>query len=124
MITFGLYNFGVKMLTEKLPGVSILFVANFAIFVAPGLYLIFTNTSVKETLLTPQVWLLGLLAGTSFVLLYSAIEIGAASIIFPIYGLYMIIPTFLGIYYLGEEITLVKAVGIAFAIAAVILLWK
>lgn len=124
MLCYGLYQFGIKEVTTDLPGVSVLIVASFGILVAPVAYVLTTNEPVTASFLSIGPWLLGLLAGIGFVFLYLAIERGPISIIAPIYGLYMLVPSILGITILNENLTITKTFGITFALLAVILLTR
>ncbi|MFO7675152.1 MAG: EamA family transporter [bacterium] len=64
----------------------------------------------------------GLLAGIATVAFYIALGRGPASVVFPLTGMYILIPALLGIVLLREPVTLTRALGMASAALAVFLL--
>ena len=54
--------------------------------------------------------------------LFRALELGPANIVVPIYGMFIVGGFLLGVFVLGESISLTKAAGLAAAIASVYLI--
>lgn len=122
MISYGLFQYGIKLTTSSLPGVSVLLVSNISVFVPTVIYVLYSGAPVTESFASAGPWILGLIGGVSFVFLFTAMKAGPASVVAPIYGLYMVMPVLLGIIFLEEGITIMKTLGIIFAILAAILL--
>ena len=54
--------------------------------------------------------------------LFRALELGPASVVVPIYGMFIVGGFVLGVILLGETITLPKAIGLIAAIASIYLI--
>ncbi len=66
--------------------------------------------------------LTGIALAVAVASLFRALSLGPASIVVPIYGMFIVGGALLGILFLGEALTLRKALGIGFAIVSVVLI--
>jgi len=64
----------------------------------------------------------GLLAGVATVAFYLALGRGPASVVFPLTGMYILIPAVLGLILLREPLTIMRLLGMACAALAVFFL--
>lgn len=54
--------------------------------------------------------------------LFRALSLGPASVVVPIYGMFIVGGSILGVLVLGEAVTLTKAIGLALAVSGVLLI--
>lgn len=64
----------------------------------------------------------GLMLGVSIISYYTALSRGPASIVVPIFAMSFCVVVVLGLFVLGEQVTITKIIGVILAIAAIILL--
>ena len=67
-------------------------------------------------------YLTGIALAVAVTSLFRALSLGPATIVVSIYGMFIVGGALLGILFLGESLTWRKALGIAFAIASVVLI--
>jgi transporter family protein len=82
--------------------------------------------SARE-LLGPSAWLAfatGIALTVAVTSLFRALSLGPASVVVPIYGMFIVGGAVLGILFLHEPLTIRKAAGIALAAASILLLAK
>jgi transporter family protein len=78
-------------------------------------------------LLGPSAWLAlatGIALTVAVTSLFRALSLGPASVVVPIYGMFIVGGAVLGILFLHEPLTFRKAAGIALAVASILLLAK
>lgn len=66
----------------------------------------------------------GVLGGIASIALYGALRQGPASLVLPLSSLYLVLTVLLSLVFLGESIDLRQVAGIAFGLAALMLLSK
>lgn len=66
----------------------------------------------------------GLTLAVAVMSLFRALELGPASVVVPVYGMFIVGSFLLGVALLGEPITLPKAVGLAAALASILLITR
>ena len=64
----------------------------------------------------------GVASGVGSVVYYAGLETGSVSVVSTVTGLYFVVAVVLGILLLGESLSGTKALGVAFAVGAVVLL--
>ena len=74
----------------------------------------------------PMVWVLlaGLMLSLSIVSYYIALSRGPTSVVVPIFAMYVLVATFIGFAFLGEEVKLTRVAGVLLAGGAIFLLTR
>ncbi len=73
----------------------------------------------KYVLYSIPVGIISLVAMISF---YKALKLGPSSVVLPLTNLYVILPVLFGFIVLKESVTVVRVIGIVFAVLAAVLL--
>lgn len=125
IIAYGVWGFLIKFSIEKI-GIWSAATIGFATSIAMGaIVLTYTLSRGGQFVLntTSIILSLGVVLSTLGVLAtYILLEKKYVSMILPLTELYLVIVVLLGIFVLGEKLTLTQLAGIGFAIAAVFLL--
>ena len=86
----------------------------------------FKNLTTNDFICPSALWSYG--AGIALTIavasLFRALSLGPASIVVPIYGMFIIGGSILGIIFLGEPLSLRKIIGIGLAVMSIILMTK
>jgi transporter family protein len=71
---------------------------------------------------TPHMLIVGTCIGISLLAFYRALALGPLSVVVPIYGLFIVTSTVIGIVFFDEVITAKKTLGVILAIFAIVLI--
>ncbi len=85
---------------------------------------VYTGQEVSGTFSSsklPHVIAAGVFLGIGIIALYRALALGPVSVVTPIFAMFLVLSSVIGIVLLGEEFTLRKGAGIVFAMVAVYL---
>lgn len=126
MAAYGVAVVFLKVALRDLP-LGLMVVIPNVILVAAGVALmVYRGESVAEHMSLSRPMLAALLAGATLSLgivsYYTALRAGQISVVAPIFAMYFAVTTVLGIIFLGEEMSWLKAFGVALACVAVFLL--
>ncbi len=69
----------------------------------------------------PYMYAAGLFLTIGIMSYYQALSLGPVSIVVPIFGLFIVVSSVIGVFALDESLTLRKGLGVVLAIAAIIL---
>lgn len=113
-----------KLAMEGIPADTVAVVTNGMLVVAAlGLVLVtdrpFLSALTHER--APYMYAAGVCLAVGIIAYYRALEAGPVSVVVPIFGLFLVASSVIGIAFLEESLTLRKAAGIALAVVAVFL---
>lgn len=114
-----------KLGTETIPSTMAAFLSNVVLLIILTGIIFFQGGSPvadvdRSNILYIAAW--GIALGIGLLAYYHAIETGPVSVVVPIFGLFIIFSSILGILILDEAITTRKIASIAFAILAIVLM--
>jgi uncharacterized membrane protein len=123
-MAYGLHDFFAKIMSTRVPPLMIAGVASIVggAFILGFYWLNRTPVIPNKLILLPCS--LGLLTGIAYATYILALARGSISVVAPVVALYFVVPSLLGIIFLGEQITLTKALGAGFASLAIFLLTR
>lgn len=113
-----------KVATSAIPSNVAVFISNLILVGAAGVVVLFTDGSVTPYLTHPKApyaYAAGLALAVGIIAYYRALAVGPVSVVTPIFGMFLVTSSLIGITVLGESLTIRKAAGIGFAILAVYL---
>jgi len=114
-----------KIAMEVIPSTPTVFLSNFVLLVVVGGVLLYRGQSPLPYLrhrYTPHVVALGILLTVGLLTYYRALALGPVSIVVPIYGLFIVVSSVIGIVAFDEALTPRKMAGIFFSILAIVLI--
>ncbi|AEH38261.1 EamA family transporter [Halopiger xanaduensis] len=123
-LTYGLMAPLTSSVTEDVPPAVALFLSTVIFLCATSGVLLVTGTGTPADAASPAagyVYVAGLFLSTGILAYYQALEIGPVSTVVPIYGLFIVGSSLVGIAFLGEELTATRAAGIGVAALAIYL---
>ncbi|MFA9414885.1 EamA family transporter [Natrinema sp. HArc-T2] len=124
LIAYGLMAPLTSVVTSDVPPAVALFLSTTIFLCLTTVVLIVTGTGSLEAVITPSagiVYVAGLFLSAGILAYYQALERGPVSVVVPIYGLFIVGSSIIGIVFLGEELTATRATGIVVAAAAIYL---
>jgi bacterial/archaeal transporter family protein len=114
-----------QIATQQVPSTVVALVANTMLAVAALIVVLVTNSGGLAQELTGGALPYMLAAGAFLIVgilsYYQALAAGPISVVTPIYGMFLVGSSVIGIAFLGESLTLQKGAGIVLAIVAVYL---
>jgi transporter family protein len=113
-----------KLATRDLPSDAVAAVTNGMLAVAAFGLVLWQGDSVTRTLTHPDtryVLAAGIFLSVGIIAYYRAIKLGPVSVVVPIFGLFLVTSSIIGILFLDEALTLRKGLGITLAVVAVVL---
>lgn len=113
-----------KLATRNLPSDAVAAVTNGMLAVAALVATLAAGDSVTRTLTHPDrvyVVAAGVCLSVGIVAYYRALKVGPVSVVVPIFGMFLVTSSLVGIAFLNESLTLRKGVGIVLAVVAVLL---
>jgi transporter family protein len=121
LVGWGFWAIGSKILTRYFNTLSTTFWISFWSIIFLALFIFFRRGLMvnKYVLYALPVSLISLVAIIGF---YKALSIGPSSVVLPLTNLYVIIPVLFGFIVLKEPVTLIRVLGIIFAVIATVLL--
>ena len=123
-VTAALLKVALKDLT---PGVAVV-ITNLVLVAAGAFVAVYRGEEIADQLNLGVPLLVALAAGVALsvgvVCYYIALSKGPVSVVVPIFAMYLVIATAIGVGLLGEEFKLTKALGAVLAVGAIILLTR
>ncbi|GAB3672377.1 EamA family transporter [Halopiger thermotolerans] len=108
-----------------LPSTVAVFLSNSVMLVVVGLVILRRGLSVRTYLRhprTPHILAMGLLLSVGLLTYYRALELGPVSVVVPIYGLFIVVSSLVGIVAFDETVTPRKVAAIALSVVAIALM--
>ena len=124
LVAYGLMAPLTSVVTSDVPPAVALFLSTTIFLVLTAVVLVATGTGNPADVTTPSagiVYVAGLFLSTGILAYYQALERGPVSVVVPIYGLFIVGSSIIGIAFLGEELTATRAAGIVVAAVAIYL---
>lgn len=112
----------VSLATREIPSDVVVATTNGILVLAAGLLVLVSDASYVEYLThdaAPYMYGAGLLLAVSIVAYYRALASGPVSVVVPIFGLFIVASSIVGIVALDEPLTLRKAAGVGLAVVAI-----
>lgn len=113
-----------KVATSEIPPTVALLISNTILIVVTVVVVAVSDQTVAEHLTAPKAiyaYVAGLALAIGILAYYTGLSMGPVSVVTPIFGMFLVTSSVLGIAFLGETLTARKALGFAFAVAAVYL---
>jgi transporter family protein len=113
-----------KVATSEIPPTVALLISNTILIVVTVVVVAVSDQTVAEHLTAPKAiyaYVAGLALAIGILAYYTGLSMGPVSVVTPIFGMFLVTSSVLGIAFLGETLTACKALGFAFAVAAVYL---
>lgn len=121
LFLWGLWGFITKILTRNTAAETIALWSTIASIIPILISTLLTGT-MRWVKTAPIAFLSGLAAGLATIFFYIAIKKGPASVVIPLTGMYIILPSFLSYVILKEPLNLKHLIGLGFAILAILFL--
>ncbi|MFA1611856.1 EamA family transporter [Halobellus rubicundus] len=124
-LTYSLVAPLLKIAMETIPSTPAVFLSNSVLLVVVGVALASRGQSPVPYLrhrYTPHVVALGVLLTVGLLTYYRALALGPVSIVVPIYGLFIVVSSVIGIVAFDEALTPRKVAGIFFSVLAIVLI--
>ncbi|MGM0388460.1 MAG: EamA family transporter [Natrinema limicola] len=109
----------------ELPSTLAVFLSNSVMFITVGLVIVSRGLSVRPYLRhprTPYILVMGVLLTIGLLTYYRALALGPVSIVVPIYGLFIVVSSVVGIVAFEETVTARKLAAIALSVLAIALM--
>lgn len=109
----------------ELPSTLAVFLSNSVMFVTVGLVIRYRNLSVRPYLRhprTPYILAMGVLLTIGLLTYYRALALGPVSVVVPIYGLFIVVSSLVGIVAFEETVTARKVAAIGLSVLAIVLM--
>jgi len=123
-VTYSLVAPLLKIAMETIPSTPAVFFSNFVLLVVVGSVLVYRGESPVPYFrhrYTLHIVGLGVLLTVGLLTYYRALELGPVSIVVPIYGLFIVVSSVIGIVAFDETLTARKIAGIFFSVLAIVL---
>lgn len=114
----------VSYVTPEVPADVVALVTNGMLVAGVLGVLLYTDQSVLPYLSHPKapyMYLAGAGLTVGIIAYYRALATGPVSVVVPVFGMFLVLSSVLGVLFLSESLTLRKAAGIGFAVVAVVL---
>ncbi|SER60367.1 EamA family transporter [Natrinema salaciae] len=124
LVAYGLMAPLTSVVTTDVPPAVALFLSTTIFLCLTAVVLVTTSTGRPADATTPSagiVYVAGLFLSTGILAYYQALEDGPVSVVVPIYGLFIVGSSIIGIAVLGEELTATRVAGIVVAAIAIYL---
>lgn len=124
LVSYGMLAPLTSKVTQEVPPTVSLFLATAVFLVLTLGVMVATATNPLEYAFLPTagyVYVGGAFLAVGILSYYFALQRGPVSVVVPIYGMFIVGSSVIGIAFLGEELTLTRVGGIASAIVAVYL---
>lgn len=124
LVGYTLFAPMVKLASQQTPSTVVAAITNTILVIAAIGVAFYSREPILEHVIgpsTPYMLGAGLCLAVGILAYYRALALGPVSIVVPIYGLFVVTSSIVGIAFLDETFTLTKAAGIVFAAVAIIL---
>lgn len=114
----------VKIASSDIPSEVTVLVPNTMLVLAAAGVAVYSEAPVREYLAHPSavyLYAAGVFLAVGIMAYYRAIEAGPISVVVPVFGMFLVMSSAVGVVVLDEPLTLKKALGIGFAVLAVVL---
>lgn len=114
----------VSFITEDIPASATLFLATASFLTITLIILLLTGSTNPGYLVSPSagmVYVAGFFLTVGILSYFTALEYGPVSVVVPIFGMFIVGSSILGIALLGEEMSITRGLGIVFAFLAIYL---
>ncbi|AEH38262.1 EamA family transporter [Halopiger xanaduensis] len=108
-----------------LPSTVAVFLSNSVMLVVVGLVIVYRGLPVRRYLRhprTPHLVAMGVLLSVGLLTYYRALELGPVSVVVPIYGLFIVVSSLVGIVAFDETVTPRKVAAIGLSVVAIALM--
>ncbi len=122
LVLWGVWGLLLKMASKGAPWLQVYFLSALASFTLALTIFLAGKGRIPINKYSGIAAMAGVFGGAGYVLFMKALEHGKASIIIPLTAMYPAVTAILALTILGEKLSLIKAVGIALAVLAAILL--
>ncbi|RLI34314.1 hypothetical protein DRO53_03885 [Candidatus Bathyarchaeota archaeon] len=123
VVMWGAWAFLVKLASQHLSWQEIFILSNLVFFLFTlGLLLYVKPSFAGASQAVFYVLLAGTIGSLGTISFYTALSLGKASIIVPLTALYPVVTVILSVLFLHETLTVKQALGVALAIAAILLI--
>ena len=110
--------------TREIPSDVVVVISNAILIVVAAAIVFFTNESVTAYLTHPKApyaYAGGLALAIGILAYYRALSLGPVSVVTPVFGMFIVTSSLIGVAFLGESLSLRKVAGVGFAVLAVYL---
>ena len=124
LVAYALVGPLVNISTKDIPPAVGLFLATIVFLSITSVVIVLTGTADSGYLADPRMWYVlfaGVLVTVGILAYVRALQIGPVSIVVPIYGMFIVGSSAVGILFLGEALTLRRIAGIGCAVIAIVL---
>jgi transporter family protein len=114
----------VSVAMVEMPSDVVLVIANGILVLAAGVLIVTSGVEVTQWLdhpRAPYAYAGGLFLAVGIIAYYRALAMGPVSVVVPVFGMFIVTSSVVGVVFLDETMTLRKGLGLAFAVAAVYL---
>lgn len=114
----------VKIASQDTPSAVVAAVANIVLVVAAVAVTVYSREPVLEHLTGPSMAYMvgaGVCLAIGILAYYRALALGPISVVVPIYGLFIVTSSIVGMAFLDEPVSITKVVGILLAAIAIVL---
>jgi transporter family protein len=113
-----------KVATSAMPSNIAVFISNIILVVAAAVVVFVTDGSVTAYLTHPKApyaYAAGLALAVGILAYYRALALGPVSVVTPVFGMFIVTSSLIGVVALGESLSVRNVLGIGFAVLAVYL---
>ena len=124
LVSYALVGPLVNISTNDIPPAVGLFLATMVFLSITSIVILLTGTANPGYLTDPRMWYVlvaGVLVTVGILAYVRALEVGPISIVVPIYGMFIVGSSAVGIVFLGEALTPGRIAGIGCAVIAIVL---
>ncbi|MFC1956200.1 EamA family transporter [Chloroflexota bacterium] len=124
MVFMGIHYFLVRLISSRVTGPTVLLLSCLSFIPISAAYIYFTDIPFipEQRIYLVYAFFVNILLTIGILSLYIAIQRGPLSAVMPIFGLNAVITAILGVLVLHEMVSWERALGIIFAMIAIVLL--
>lgn len=125
LVAYGLMAPLTSVVTTDVPPAVALFLSTTIFLCLTAVVLVVTGTGSLSDVSSPSagiVYVAGLFLSAGILAYYQALERGPVSVVVPIYGLFIVVSSVIGIVAFDEALTPRKMAGIFFSVLAIVLI--
>jgi transporter family protein len=113
-----------KVATSAIPSNVAVFISNIILVAAAAVVVVVGDESVAPYLTHPKApyaYAAGLALAVGILAYYRGLAVGPVSVVTPVFGMFIVTSSLIGVVALGESLSVRKAAGVGFAVLAVYL---
>lgn len=122
LLTYALVAPLVSLATNEIPSEVVVVTTNGILVIAAAILLLVSDVSVGEYVThdaAPYMYAAGGMLAISIIAYYRALELGPVSVVVPIFGMFLVLSSIIGIAVLDEAFTARRVLGIGLAGVAI-----